>query len=698
MDTELITADEAAELFPLMDPSKFVGALYDPMEGHLDPSGTTHAYAKAAKVNGAEIYLRNPITELRQRPDGTWDVITKNGTIHADHVVNAAGLWAREVGRMVGIELPVLAMEHMYLLTEDMPEVKAHNDATGKEVCTALDFEGEIYMRQERGGMLLGTYEQGGVPWSPETTPWDFGHELLQPDLDRISDALEVGFSHCPPFANAGIKQIINGPFTFAPDGNPLVGPIRGLQNYWSACGVMAGFSQGGGVGLALANWMIHGDPGFDVWGMDVARYGDWATLRYTNAKVRENYSRRFRISFPNEELPAGRNLMMTPIYDRLKNRGAVFGASFGLEHALWFAPDGVEPVEEVTFKRSNAFAYVAAECQAVRERVGLIETSNFAKYEVRGAGARQWLNYLLANKMAKPGRMVLAPMLKWDGKLIGDFTVACLDEETFYIIGAGTAETYHMRWFEQHLPNDGSVALRALGLSLLGLSIAGPKSRDVLAKLARADVSCDAFRFMDFRRMDVGMVPALVGRVSFSGDLGYEIWVAPEYQTNLFEILMEAGSEFGIQVFGARALRSLSLEKGFGSWATEYRPIYGPHEAGMGRFVKLDKGDFIGRDAAVKEREEGSERVLVLLDIDAGDADVMNDEPIWHGGAVVGWVTSGGFAHYIGKSLALGYVPSRLANDTTDAAFEIEILGERRKATLLVDPPFDPEARRMRL
>ena len=387
----------------------------------------------------------------------------------------------------------------------------------------------------------------------------------------------------------------------------------------------------------------------------------------------------------------------MTPIYDRLKERGAVFGASYGLEHALWFAPQGVEPVEEVTFKRSNAFEHVAAECRAVREGVGLIETSNFAKYEVRGAGARVWLNHLLTNEMPRPGRMVLAPMLNENGKLIGDFTVACVGEEEFYVIGSGTAEKYHMRWFEQHLPQDGSVSIRALGLGLLGLSIAGPKSRDVLTKLVRDDLSNDGFRFMNFRRMDLGMVPALVGRVSFSGDLGYEMWIAPEYQTHLFDLLMEAGAEFGIRLFGGRALRSLSLEKGFGAWATEYRPIYGPYEAGMGRFVKLEKGDFIGRDAAVKERDEGSERQLVLLDIDVADADVINDEPVWHGGKVVGWVTSGGYAHYLGKSLALGYVPSGLAADRAEGAFEVEILGDRRSASLLTEPPFDPQALRMR-
>ncbi|WP_420546717.1 GcvT family protein [Curvivirga sp.] len=697
MDTELITPEEAKEVFPLIDPDQFEGAMYDPQEGHLDPSGTTYAYAGAAKKLGAEIYLRNPVKELRQNTDGSWDVITEQGTIRAEHVVNAGGLWAREVGRMVGIELPVLAMEHMYLLTDDMPEVKEFNESTGKEICHAIDFEGEIYMRQERGGMLMGTYEQGGIPWSPVDTPWDFGHELLPPDLDRISDSLAVGFEHCPPFAEAGIKQIINGPFTFAPDGNPLIGPIRGLTNYWTACGVMAGFSQGGGVGLALANWIINGNPGFDVWGMDVARYGDWATLAYTNAKVRENYSRRFRISYPNEELPAARNHLMTPIYDRLKERGAVFGQSYGLEHALWFAPEGVEPVEEITFKRSNAFEHVAEECRAVREDVGMIETSNFAKYKVTGTGARDWINYVFANKAPNVGRMVLEPMLNYEGGLIGDFTVGCVGEDEFYVIGTGIAEEYHMRWFELHLPEDGSVRIEALGLGLLGLSIAGPKSRALLQKLVRDDLSNEAFKFMDIRKMDIGMIPALVGRVSFTGDLGYEIWVKPEYQIALFDLLVETGEEFGLKLFGGRALKSLSMEKAFGSWSTEYRPIYGPYEAAMGRFVSLQKEDFIGREAALKEKEEGSKMQLVLLDIDASDADVINDEPIWHDGKTVGWVTSGGYAHHTQKSLALGYVPSEVAIDVAANAFEVEIMGERCPATLLTEPPFDPKAERMR-
>lgn len=697
MDTEMISVKEAKEMLPLIDEQHFVGAMFDPIHGHLDPSGTTHAYAKSARAGGAEVYQNNRVTELEQRTDSTWDVVTEQGTIHAEHVVNAGGLWAREVGRMVGLELPVLAMEHMYLLTEDMPEVEEINRATGKEVLHVVDFGGEIYLRQERKGMLMGTYEKACVPWSPKETPWDFGHELLAEDIDRISPSLEIGFSHFPAFQTTGIKQIINGPFTFAPDGNPLIGPVQGLRNYWCACGVMAGFSQGGGVGLALANWMVDGDPGFDVWGMDVARYGDWATLAYTNAKVKENYSRRFSITFPNEELTAGRPLRRTPVYDRLSARNAVWGSAYGLETALWFQEVGKEPVEEVTFKRSNAHNLVAQECAAVRNGVGLIETSSFAKYEITGPQSEGWLSHLLANKMPRQGRMVLAPMLNPNGKLIGDFTVAKLGSERFYIFGSGVAENYHMRWFRDHLPDSG-VAVRPLGLNLVGFSIAGPQSRELLRRLTDEDVSNAAFKFMDFREMDMGMVPVLIGRVTFTGDLGYEIWVRPEYQLTLYEMLINAGEDTGLRHFGGRALNSLRLEKSFGSWATEFRPIYGPFEADLGRFISLSKNDFIGRDAAAREKENGPERARICLSVTADDADVIGDEPIWHDGKVVGWVTSGGYAHHVGQSLAQGYIPAELADLTASGAFEVEMLGERRAARLEPEPVFDPSAGRMKM
>jgi dimethylglycine dehydrogenase len=700
MELELITSSEAKTLFPLLDERYFVGALYDPVEGHVDPSGVTRAYAIAAGKAGAEIRRHTCVTGLRQRPDGTWDVDTDVGeTIHAEHVVNAAGLWAREVGRMVGIELPVLAMEHMYLITEDMPEVAENAARTGREMTMAMDFGGEIYIRQEGGGMLLGTYEQACVPWSPRETPWDFGAQLLKPDLDRLTPELEVAFRHYPAMATVGIRRVINGPFTFAPDGNPLVGPIRGLRNYWVACGVMAGLSQGGGVGLALATWMTEGDPGIDIWAMDVARYGPYATLGYTNAKVRENYARRFRITFPNEELPAARPLHTTPIYDRLSAANAVWGASYGLEHALWFQREGLEPREEVTFRRSNAWECVAEECLAVRERVGLTEISNFAKYEVSGPGAGAWLSSLLTNRLPAVGRIVLTAMLNPQGRIIGEFTVARRSDDEFMLFGSQAAETYHSRWFLHHQPAGDGVSFRVLGLGLVGLSVAGPHARDLLAKVAGTDLGPEAFRFMDFRAVDVEMVPARVGRLSYTGDLGYELWVAPEYQRRLFDLLMAAGQEFGLRLFGFRALMSLRLEKSYGTWFREYRPIYTPLEAGIAHYIKLDH-EFVGRAAHEMELATGPARRLMtfVVDPDPDDpADVVGDEPIWHDGSVVGWVTSGGYAHFARASLALGYVPTALADGPDDGPFEIEIIGRRRPARIQRGPIVDPDGRRMR-
>ncbi len=734
METEIITPSEAKAMFPLMDERHFVGALWDPVEGHLDPSGTTHAYAKAARMLGAKIELRNPVVEITQDPDGMWNVVTQNGTWRAEHVVNAAGLWAREVGRMVGLELPVLAMEHMYLLTEPMPEVIEFNESMGRELIHVIDFKGEIYTRQEGKGILLGTYEKACKPWSPVQTPWDFGHELLQPDIDRLAPSLEVGFRHFPPYERAGIKQIINGPFTFAPDGNPLVGPVQGLTNFWSACAVMAGFSQGGGVGLVLANWMTAGDPGHDVFGMDVARFGDWATLRYTNAKVRENYSRRFSIRFPNEELPAARPHLTTPLYDvMVRDNHAVMGDTWGLETPLWFAPSAEAAQDIHSFHRSNDFAHVGAEVRVVREGVGVTEIANFAKYEVSGPGAEAFLDRLMTNRMPRLGRIVLSPMLNPQGRLIGDFTIARAAPERFLIWGSLAATKYHLRWFERHLPSDGSVSLRAFGMDLMGLSIAGPKSREVLAALVDDDVSNAAFRFMDFREMDVAGAPCMVNRITYTGDLGYEIWMAPSFQRRVYMAIKQAGAPLGIRDFGMRALLSMRFEKNFPSWFAELRPIYGPMEGAMERFVAYDKPGFIGREAALQERAQGPRLRRVSLIVEADGADALHDEPIWARTStdygtisaphsfgpsrfdasgtdlpspvpaidgewrVVGWVTSGGYGHHVGLSLAQGYIPAELAKDPENGVFEVEILGQRRPARIAPDPPFDPEGLRMR-
>ena len=699
MHMEMISMKEAKELNPLLEEKYFVGALYDEDEGSVDPYGVTHAYAICARNRGAEVYTDTWATDLQQRKDGTWDVITDKGNIHAEHVVNAGGLWAREVGRMAGLELPVLAMEHHYLMTEPMDEVIEYNAKHGRELPHMIDFAGEIYARQEGQSILLGTYEQDNRPWSAKETPWDFVFQLLPHDLDRISDELERGFAHFPAVGRAGIKKFVNGPFTFSPDGNPLVGPIKGMRGMWSACAVMAGLSQGGGVGLSLANWMVHGDPGADIWAMDVARYGDYATLAYTNSKVRENYSRRFRITFPNEELAAARPLHTTPIYDRLTDHNAVWGAGFGLEHPLWFQDKGLEPKEDITFYRSNAFKNVGEESRAVRERVGFSEASNFAKYKVSGEGSAAWLQGLFTNSLPKIGRTVLTGMLNPQGKIVGEFSISRIGEEEFFLFGSQAAEVHHPRWFLQHLPENSKIRFETLSLSMVGLTVAGPRSRDVLQKLTDTSLATKDFPFMSFRKVNIGMAPVWLSRMTYTGDLGYEMWMAPEYQRYLFDLIWDAGREFDMRLFGFRALITMRLEKNFGTWFREYRPIYTPLEAGMDRVLKFDH-DFIGREAVEAEMKAGGpKRKLVMFKVDVdpqAPADVIGDEPVFHDGKVVGWITSGGYAHYSGVSLALGYIPAELANEGTKG-FEIEIIGKMRPATLQLEPVLDPSGSRMR-
>ena len=691
LETEIVTPQDIRKLSPITNTTGILGGLYDPLDGHLDPSGTTHAFAKAARMGGAEIVLRNPVIETNQRPDGTWDVVTKNGTIHAEHLVNAAGLWAREVGALAGIYLPLHPMEHQYLVTEETPEVYERET----ELPHVMDPGGESYLRQEGRGLCIGFYEQNCDPWAVDETPRDFGHELLENKLDRITDSVEFAYKRFPILQHAGIKSIINGPFTFAPDGNPLVGPVPGLRNYWSACGVMAGFSQGGGVGLSLAQWMIEGEAERDVYAMDVARFGDWITPGYTLPKVVENYQKRFSVSYPNEELPAARPFQTTPAYANWDKQNAVFGAQFGMEVVNYFAEKGEERYETPSFRRSNAFAATAREVKAVREAVGINEIHNFGKYIVTGAGARAWLDRIMAGRIPKRGRMSLTPMLGEKGRLIGDFTVSCLSETCFQIIASFGMQAIHMRWFLQHLPASG-VQVENVSTRRIGFQIAGPNARTLLQRCARADVSNAAFRFMDVREIGVGMCAALVQRISYTGDLGYEIYVDADEQRALYETLRDAGTNLGLKPFGMRAMMSLRLDKFFGSWNAEFSPDYTPAETGMDRFVSYNKPvNFIGKASVLKEKSEGPARRLCAFEVDARDTDVVAYEPIWINGKVVGFCTSGGYSHWAKKSIALGFVPTEMIRDGLEV--EIEILGQMRPARMLSKPLFDADGSRMR-
>ena len=690
MESEMISMEQACEYNPLVDPKHFIGALWRVDGGHCDPSGTTNAYAKAARTLGASVERFTRVLSLNPRSDGSWDVVTDKGTVHAEHVVNCGGLWAREIGHMVGIELPVLAMEHHYLLTEEIPELKGR----AKEFVNTTDFSGEIYLRQERGGALIGTYEPHGTVWSRVKTPDDFSMQLLPDNFEKLAPYFEVGFEHFPALGRVGIRKAINGPFTFAPDGNPLVGPVRGVRNYWVACAVMAGFSQAGGIGLVMSRWMAENDPGQDILSMDVSRYGTFATPKYTSIKVPENYARRFKLAYPNEELPAARPVRRSPLYAKLTAAGAVMGANFGLESALWFAPPGVAPVETPTYRRSEAFPIVRAECQAVRNTVGLYETTNYGKYEVTGRGARAWLDRVFACKIPRPGRLGLAPMLNPAGRIIGDLSMACLAEDRYLLVGSGFAEEFHMRWFHDAKP-PADVFVRAAASTLTGVSIAGPRARDLLQRLVRIDVSAAAFKLFQIAETAVGFAPSILTRAGFTGELGYEIWTTPDYLETLYDDIWDAGRELGLVHFGGRALSSLRLEKGYGSFNTDFRPDYTPAETGLDRFVDFSKANFTGRAAALAERGRGPKRRFVILEVAATEADVTGYESIMKDGAAVGYVTSGSFGHCVGKSLAAGYVPTALARD--GERFEIDILGEMCAATVRLESLIDPNGLRLR-
>ncbi|MEO0917218.1 MAG: FAD-dependent oxidoreductase, partial [Pseudomonadota bacterium] len=590
LETEIFGPEQIKEFAPITNTDGIIGALYDPLDGHLDPSGTTHAYAKAARMGGATIETHCMVKETNQRPDGSWDVVTDKGTIHAEHVVNAGGLWAREVGAMAGIYFPLHPMEHQYIVTDDIPEI--HERDT--EHPHVIDPGGESYLRQEGRGLCIGFYEQKARPWAVDGTKWDFGHELLPDDFDKIEDSIAFAYKRFPVLETAGIKSVIHGPFTFAPDGNPLVGPVPGMRNYWSACGVMAGFSQGGGVGLMLAQWMIEGECERDTFALDVARFGNWITPDYTRPKVVENYQKRFSVSYPNEELPACRGYRRTPMYDIFEKMGAVWGAQYGLEVVNYFAADGEARYETPSFRRSNAFNAAGREVRAVREGVGINEIHNFGKYEVTGPNARAWLDRIMAGRIPQVGRVSLTPMLAPSGRLIGDFTVSCLKQDRFQLTASYGSQDYHMRWFLKH--QEDGVTIDNISDKRNGFQIAGPKAREVLAACTRVPI--DQMKFLDVAMMEIGMAPCIVQRVSYTGDLGFEIYTDPMNQRHLWDVLWEAGQAHGMKPFGMRAMMSLRLDKFFGSWLREFSPDYTAAETGLDRFISFKKNaDFIGRD-----------------------------------------------------------------------------------------------------
>ena len=680
LETTIIGPEEIAKIAPVTNVEGVIGGLYDPLDGHLDPSGTTHAYAKAARMGGATIETNCKVSETNQRPDGTWNVVTDKGTIHAEHVVNAAGLWAREVGAMANIYFPLLPMEHQYLITEEVPEIAAIADAGGEHP-GVTDLSGESYLRQEGRGLCIGFYEQRCRPWAVNGTPWNFGQELLPDDFDKIEDSIAFAYKRFPALERSGIKSVIHGPFTFAPDGNPLVGPVPGMRNYWSACAVMAGFSQGGGVGLSLAQWMVEGEPERDVFAMDCARFGKWVTPGYTIPKVIENYQRRFSVTFPNEELPAARGVRKTPMYETFNQMGAVWGADFGLEVPNYFAKGNEPDFETPSFRRSNAWSAIAREVKAVRSSVGINEVHNFSKFLITGQNSRTWLDRIMAGRIPEPGRLALNPMLSHKGRLIGDFTVSCISEDNFQLTASYASQDFHHRWFTQNI--DEGVQIENISDRRNGFQIAGPRAVEVLQECT--DFKVDSLKFLDVIEITVGSTDCLVQRVSYTGDQGFEIYCDVMAQQSLWNTLWTAGQPYGMTPFGMRAMMSLRLDRFFGSWMSEFSPDYTAAETGLDRFISFKKNaDFIGRPVAEAERASPPERQLVVFEVDALEADIVSYEPVFINDEVKGYCTSGGFSHHSKKSIAFALVPR--ASVTDDLTVEIEILGQRRKAKRILE------------
>ncbi|WP_432635387.1 GcvT family protein [Albidovulum sp.] len=685
-DVRLITPEEAREKCPVMSTHGILGGMWADREGYVDTTGTVQAYAGAAKKRGATVVEHNRVLELNQTADG-WQVVTEKGTVTCEHVVNAAGLWAKQVGRMAGIELPVSPLNHHYLITETIPELAELDH----EVPLVVDLEGFTYMRQDQKGMLLGIYEVDHQHWMMDGAPWDYGFQLQQEDPDRIERELTLGFERYPVLQKAGIKTWVNGAFTFSPDGNPLVGPVRGKPGYWCACAVMAGFLQGGGVGKSLAEWIVEGEPEADIFGMDVARYGAFAENKeYIRQTTGQFYTRRFVMTYPNEQLPAGRPLKMAPAHSEMTAAGCRWGASYGLEVPLYFAPEGFE--EKPTLKRSNAFPLVAEECRAVREAVGLLDISGFSRFEVKGPGAEAWLDRVMACKLPGPGRARLAPMLSEEGKLKGDLTVFNWGDGTWWIMGSYYLRAWHMRWFADHAGE--GVNLRDVSDATVGFSLSGPNSRAVIEKLTDGPIA--NLPFMGCGTFDIGLIRARIGRLSVTGELGYEIHCSAAEHIALRRMLLGAGADHGLREVGFNALLSLRLEKSFGIWSREFTQAYTPAETGMDRWIAWDKGEFIGKAAALAERDSnGPARRVVMLQVDATDADASGYEPIWRDGRRVGFVTSGGYGHTTGKSYALAMINAGAHEIGTELT--MHIVGQERSARVIAPSPYDPGGMAMR-
>ncbi|MGX9354536.1 GcvT family protein [Roseobacteraceae bacterium S113] len=688
MNFHEVSRDEAERLHPLVNYDGIRCIMFEPDGGNVDPSGVTNAYATGARQLGAEIIRFCPVTATEPQADGSWIVRTEKGDIATPWVINAAGLWGREVARMAGIELPLLPTEHQYFVTETIAQI-ADMD---RRLPSVADRDGEYYLRQEGKGLLVGAYERDVRFWAEDGTPMGFGHELFADDLERIEDNMMRAIDRVPAVGEAGIKRVINGPMIWSPDSSALFGPVPELTGYFCCNGIIPGFSQSGGLGRLAAEWMVEGEPTLDLFGWDLARYGHWAGADFTKARVGDQYAHRFAIHFPGEERAAGRPVRTRPAYALQKEMGAKFGLNYGWEHPAYFAAD---VADTAGYTRQPWWHVVKAEAEMLRETAGVIDISNFAKYRVAGPGAEEWLNALFANNMPRlVGRSCLTPLIGKRGGIAGDFTVTRTGDEEFWIIGSGAAERFHLRFFNE-IPLPEGTTWESQTEALCGFNVAGPQSRALLARLTNADLSNEAMPFMRSARITVAGIDCLALRVSFTGDLGWELHCAEANQVALYQALLDAGREFGAGPVGSRALMNLRLEKGYGSWGREYSPEWWPQESGLAGLIKLDK-NFLNKDAYLALKDNAPREELLIFGVDAEDADALGGEPIFlPDGTPVGQVSSGGYGFGVGQSLALGYV--KTGSVAPGETVHVAILGGKVPAKRLAEAPFDPQGLRLR-
>ncbi|MDA8888974.1 FAD-dependent oxidoreductase [Hellea sp.] len=698
VEVEFLTPDEVVDIWPFAKKDGLIGAMRHPEDGYVQPADLTQAFAKGAREGGAKIYRYTTVEGIEQLDDGMWKVYTDKGDIICEHVVSCTGSFARKTGEMVGLDIPVVPVEHQYIVTESHPDILKRRANGEPELGVLRESDGSWYMREEAGGLILGPYEHGAPACYLDGPDEQSEYELFQEDIDRLMPHIESAMHRVPIFEELGIKKVYNGAIAYTPDGNPIVGPAWDKKNFWLNEGHSFGITAAGGAGWQLAEWIVEGEPTVDMLGVDPRRFGPYATKSYLVKKNEEAYADVFAIHYPDEERPAARPLRTSPCYDRMKERGAVFGQLFGWERPNWFAPEGIEQKDEWSFRRSSYYEHVGNECKNTAINAGLLDMTAFAKCRVQGPGALKFLNWIFAQRMpVAHGKLALCHGLTSKGGVHSEFTIQRESKDSFYMVSAGANHRLDHDWLKKHMPTDGSVQFTDLTNSMGVLVLAGPKSRDILQPITGANLSNECFPWLTGQETHVGYAPVKLLRVNFVGELGWEIHHPIEYQNHIFDSLFKHGDKHGLKPFGIRAMNSMRLEKSYRLVGTEMSIEYSAYESGLHRFVNLKKKNgFLGKDALLEWEKRGFDNAFVTLEVmDVNDADVIGNNPIYKNNEVVGRATSGGYGWRMNKSLALGMVhpyQSKVGNDLS-----IEILGKRYKCKVLNDSPHDPENEKLR-